>query len=154
MVTTWILCPSAQDHSPGSSLTEYLRVYNLPRCHLSFIISYWVIFKYSSLRIDQILEADFSCLYLPLFLCSPVICAFWHMYSFYPFLISSWFTPSSLPLPCQLAPSPKSCLWLPRCMSFVTFTSSYVGKMSVIFHSGLTVLPWKMGHFCLYRQQF
>jgi hypothetical protein len=108
MVTASILFPSVQVPPPSSSLVEYYQVHHLPQCRLSFIISYWVILKYACLGIGQISEVDFSCLHLPLFLCGGKA-ALWYVLfgaflAFTHFLILLWFPPSSLSLPCQVAP--------------------------------------------------
>jgi hypothetical protein len=61
-------------------------------------------FKYASLRIGQILEAGFSGICLPL--CQeglPVIHAFWHTHSFYPFPRSIVIYPSQFKFSYQLA---------------------------------------------------
>jgi hypothetical protein len=63
-------------------------VHSFPGCHLDFRLGY---LKYASLGIGQILQVGFRWQEGLL-----VTRAFWHIRSFYPFLILWWFTPPSL----------------------------------------------------------
>jgi hypothetical protein len=61
--------PSEQVPPPVPHWLSTMACTIFPICHLSFITSYWVILKYVSLGIGQILEVAFSCLHLPFYLC-------------------------------------------------------------------------------------